>query len=394
MEGNITEPGFTYFRSSPEIPKQVGEPSLPRSLAEKKIYGKCSPINLTPDTTNNIDLTNQARCERHAIRWRMEGVAAETKASNQWELQNGTSGIKEDKAKKTDSMFGSATKQLWCHQQSLVEEELLDDMLMWNNQLYKASTESNSKHHFPINKTLINLRLLNLKLMHCNYQDNLLNRTPEHLSISEVSADDDSDTEYQEIVNGKAIMYRNEAKSEQEHDLSVMKLLAQCHLKLEELEGLKHSSKELTKNLCDAKESIAYLRQKVAELESENSQKEAEINVLAVELTESKSLLREKSYEMAHVKMLVRNLRKQLQKKQRELARKSQTEAKCPDPEHTKSYSERSRHQGGCVQPRSEMNNCVIECPESEFELSGNSKQKPGTPGTKNSNNSSICSLF
>ncbi|XP_078518408.1 uncharacterized protein LOC144783155 [Lissotriton helveticus] len=173
-----------------------------------------------------------------------------------------------------------------------------------------------------------------------------------------------------------------------------MKLLAQCHLKLEELEQLKHTSKELTKNLCDAKESIAYLSQKVAELESENSQKEAEINVLAVELTESKSLLREKSYEMVHVKMLVRNLRKQLQRKQRELVHKSRTEANCPDPEHIKAHSERSHHQVESIQPRRKINNCAIECPESEFEIGSQFKENPGTPVAKNSNNSSICSLF
>ncbi|XP_069499134.1 putative leucine-rich repeat-containing protein DDB_G0290503 [Ambystoma mexicanum] len=323
----------------------------------------------------------------------MENISEGPMTSKQWNKGDVTNRIEITNTEKNQNIFGSPTNQLLWSQCKGVEEDLIEDVITQDNQLYKISTETNVKHHFPINKTLVNLKLLNLKLMHCNYQDSVLNQAAENFSVS-AADDEDSDTEHQGGVNERAVVSRKEATSEQEHDLSVMKLLAQCHIKLEELEELKHTSKELARNLRDAKESIAYLSQKVAELVTENSQKEAEINVLSVELTESKSLLREKNNDMAHVKILVRNLSKQLQKKQQELALKSYTEANSHEPDCPDSHNVIHHHIEGSSKPHRATNCFSRDYPGSQIEICDHVTEDPKRPQAKNSRNSTVCLLL
>ncbi|XP_029453459.1 uncharacterized protein LOC115089536 [Rhinatrema bivittatum] len=186
-----------------------------------------------------------------------------------------------------------------------------------DNQLHRTSIQSNLQLNLPVNK-LRNLKLLNLKLKHKNHHDDIHNQSLADLTDFATDTDE-NDPSHQTEDNKRNDTHGKELGIEPAQNSSLIELLSLCHLKLEQLEDLKHSSKELATKLWETKETVVYLKQKVSELEMENSQKEQASRLLSEELTESKSLLCEKNKEIAHMKMLIRNLNNQLQKKHNDL---------------------------------------------------------------------------
>nr|XP_014349017.1 PREDICTED: coiled-coil domain-containing protein 186-like [Latimeria chalumnae] len=80
-------------------------------------------------------------------------------------------------------------------------------------------------------------------------------------------------------------------------------------------ESKQTSSHDLSFKLQEASETANNLKQKVEELEGENTQKQEEVNRLTEEIVESRKSIQVKNKEIANVKALVRKLTEQLEKK-------------------------------------------------------------------------------
>ncbi|MEE6511411.1 hypothetical protein FKM82_017898 [Ascaphus truei] len=181
-------------------------------------------------------------------------------------------------------------------------------------------TEKNPPHnnvrlYFPLHKTLRNLRLLDLKLKYHTHQVILGNNSSECTNDSGSSSDESASELSEQKEKGNA----TQEESDQATNSSLINLLSQCQLKLEQLEELKHYSRQLASSLWEAQETIAYLQGKVGDLQLENAQKEEEIAILSEVLTESKRLSHEKVGSSWGTNVMLRNLGDHLenQRKQR-----------------------------------------------------------------------------
>ncbi|XP_053325540.1 uncharacterized protein LOC128500414 [Spea bombifrons] len=157
-------------------------------------------------------------------------------------------------------------------------------------------TENGARLYFPLQKTLQNLRLLDLKLKYSSRQ---------------ATGDKRSSTYFSEPHSRSP--EENPPQSEKTHSLGLIALLSQCHLKLQQMEELRLSSAQLARSLWEAQETISYLKENVAALHRENAQKENAIFSLSKELMEAKSLLYEKSERIADMEAMFSGLADHLQ---------------------------------------------------------------------------------
>ncbi|KAM4721753.1 uncharacterized protein WCC33_008042 [Rhinophrynus dorsalis] len=175
--------------------------------------------------------------------------------------------------------------------------------------------QSNVRLYFPLQKTLRNLRLLDLKLRY-NSRQAAVEHTAHGDTQDSSSSSDESDARPVEQEEKEEI--RQEDDTEQTKSSSLIHLLSQCHLKLQQMEVLEHYSEQLARSLWEAQETIVYLRENMAALQRENAQKGNEIFILSEELAESRRLLCEKTDRIADMKEMFRNLGDHLENRTRE----------------------------------------------------------------------------
>ncbi|XP_063794896.1 uncharacterized protein LOC134957059 [Pseudophryne corroboree] len=153
---------------------------------------------------------------------------------------------------------------------------------------------SNARICLPLQKTLRNLRLLDLKLKYNNHQLALEHPRSER---NNESSSDENDSKFSELREKENIILGDEKEAETSY---LIELLSQCHFKLEQMEELRHYSRKLAWSLWEAQESNEYLKEKVAELHRDNAQKEEEIFLLTEELIRSRRLC-QKSERVTHL---------------------------------------------------------------------------------------------
>ncbi|XP_053544971.1 uncharacterized protein LOC128635900 [Bombina bombina] len=172
-------------------------------------------------------------------------------------------------------------------------------------------TENNSLHknvrtYFPLHKTLRNLRLLDMRLKYSTRQLALENKSSEYTNDSG-SGTDEGDVKFSEQKQRANVM---QEESEQMHISSLIELLSQCRLKLEQMEDLEKYSRDMEINL---QETITYLKQNIAALQRENAQQEDEIFFLAEELIQCKRMLHEKTEKISHMNTMFKNFGQRLE---------------------------------------------------------------------------------
>ncbi|KAM4651152.1 uncharacterized protein O3C94_013700 [Discoglossus pictus] len=176
---------------------------------------------------------------------------------------------------------------------------------------------SNARLYFPLQKTLRNLRLLDLRLKY-NTQQAVLENKPCEATNDSGSSSDESDSKLPEQKEQE-----NSEETEEAHNASLFEVLSQCHIKLEEMEELEHYSRQLENTLWEAQNTIAYLKETVAALQRENAQKDDEIIFLSEELMESNRMLHEKSEQITDMNAMFRNLGHHLENSRKQQNNKS-----------------------------------------------------------------------
>ncbi|KAM8930756.1 uncharacterized protein RCH25_006723 [Pelodytes ibericus] len=187
--------------------------------------------------------------------------------------------------------------------------------------------------YFPLEKTLRNLRLLDLKLKYNGRQATDGKKTSEDSSESG-SSSDESDSK----APGQSGTEEQE-DTKQAHNAALIALLSQCHLKLQQLEDIKRYSGQLARSLWEAQVTVSYLKESAAELHHANIQKDNEIYRLSRELAESQRLLYEKSERIADMEAIFSSLGDHL----RNRLSKQTFKAICQKKNHYQGYSENSK---------------------------------------------------
>ncbi|KAM9324465.1 uncharacterized protein PAF06_000504 [Gastrophryne carolinensis] len=150
--------------------------------------------------------------------------------------------------------------------------------------------QDDARIYLPLKKTLRNLRLLDLKLKFNSHQFSQDNPRLE-CSNDSSSSSDETDSVFPEST----VKESNNYEEELAHNTGLIDLLTQCQHKLEQMEVLRHYSRQLSWSLWEAETTIEYLKEKVADLQRENVQKEEDIFFLIEELRKSKQLLQKKT---------------------------------------------------------------------------------------------------
>ncbi|OCT58692.1 hypothetical protein XELAEV_18001834mg [Xenopus laevis] len=171
---------------------------------------------------------------------------------------------------------------------------------------------TNVRVYLPLQKTLRNLRLLDLRLKYNSQQVGVANQLNEFTQESS-SSSDESDSKAPEQEEEE-----EEGREEENDSSSLIELLTLCQFQLEQFEELKQQSQQQSQMLWEAQETMEFLQESVASLHRENAQKEEELFFLWEELVQCKRLLREKMEQITDMKEMFRNFGEHLEKKGRE----------------------------------------------------------------------------
>ncbi|XP_031756353.1 uncharacterized protein LOC116410287 [Xenopus tropicalis] len=164
---------------------------------------------------------------------------------------------------------------------------------------------TNVRVYLPLQKTLRNLRLLDLRLKYNSQQVRLPAGQQESSSSS-----DESDPKAPEPREEE-----EEDEGQEKDRASLIQLLTLCHCQLQQYEELKRQSQRQSQMLWEAQETIGHLRDSVAALHCANAQKEEELFFLWEELIQCKRLLREKTERITDMREMFRNFGEHLGKR-------------------------------------------------------------------------------
>nr|XP_033781606.1 uncharacterized protein LOC117351036 isoform X2 [Geotrypetes seraphini] len=237
-------------------------------------------------------ISDQRKKRRQSILRKMDNVSAEITAYKPMEAEDIVYGTQESHYDET-------------HRRNPLSKAFLSDKA-YDSLLTRISTQNTSQITNAGNK------LRNLKSKH--HYDGFHSQSLPDMTDFAPGADD-IDSTHTMKDNEKNSTYGKDLGLDPAHNSSLIDLLSLCHFKVEQLEELKNTSKELATKLWQTKETVANFRQKIMELEMENCQKGREISFLSEELMESKRLLCEKNKEITDLKLLIRNFSNQLPKK-------------------------------------------------------------------------------
>ncbi|XP_063283645.1 uncharacterized protein LOC134568881 [Pelobates fuscus] len=256
------------------------------------------PLEISVEEMMTENLSLDGTSLTNILRWPPEWV--ENLPDNNYTTAKETKMCNEETATYWTGGGGDSCKQDNILTPSILESEQADDNM--------SLAKNNPRLYFPLEKTLRNLQLLDLKLQY-NTRQAAGNKNDSECNNDSSSSSDESESKSVESSEQQT----NHEETERAQNLALITLLSQCHLKLQHLEELKHYAGHLAHSLWEAQETISYLKENVAALHRENVQKENKISNLSKELMESKRLLYEKSERISDMKAMFKSLGDHLQ---------------------------------------------------------------------------------